>query len=305
MNLVNNVKKGVQTIVSGTQIFFGKGMMTRSAALSYYSVFALPPMLVIIINVFNKINIGGRRTEYVFNEIAAFAGESTAQSLENMVSQIKFFSEGGWEVYLSGALLIITATTVFAVIQESFNHIFEVKAEPSTWQGILKYLVSRILSLSLILGLAFLMLMSLVFDILLNIVKEYMFSAEWTEWLVTILGNVIIPLLLLSVFFSLMFKILPDVNLTFKHVWPSGLFTAILFIAGKYGIGYYVTNASYDSLYSNAASLVIILVWSYYGTSLLFIGCATLKARIDRKGILTNTSDFAKSNRKLEPTQNN
>ena len=293
MKVLTNTKKSLQIFIGGIGLFFKKGMFLRSAALAYYSVFALPPMLVLVVNMFNRLNIDGRKSEYIYNEISNLIGEQSADSLKSSVDQIDFFSSGGWQVYASGIILLVTATTVFSVIQKGFNHIFEVQAAPTTWQGVVHFLFSRFLSLSLIIGLGFLMILSLLLDIILNVFKEVLFSSVLTEWMITFTGNVLIPLLLLSLFFSVMFAILPDVKLRFRQVLPIGIYTAILFVAGKYAISFYVSSADYNTVYANAASLVIVLVWCFYGTSLLFLGCTSLKAKMDLEHQQEKTVSYA------------
>lgn len=293
MNTIQRIKRSWSVLKKTLAIFFDKGMMTQSAALAYYAIFSLPPMLVIVVRLINQFSLDNSNT-YVFEVMSSYIGEKSASALEEAITAISLFDESGWQVMLSGVLVLFTATTVFSVIQSGYNEIFEVKAELSTWQSIGQFLISRIISLSLILGLSFLLIISFALDIGLNVVKSVLVEEYISHWVFAVIGNVLIPFGLLSMFFALTFVALPDVRMSLSRVWPSALFTAFLITIGKYFISYYISTVEYDSVYSGATSFIVIMVWCYYGAAILFLGCAHLRSYLEEQDLEIKAASYSK-----------
>jgi membrane protein len=180
-----------------------------------------------------------------------------------------------------GALLF-GATTVFAQVQSSLNHFWGVVAKP-TRSGILLFVKTRLLSLGMVLIIGFLLLTSLVIGMGITAVIQY--AEDWIPVPPVLVASIDLAasLLITTLLFGMMFKVLPDVRLRWGDVWRGALLTAVLFVAGQYLISLYLTRAAPASTYGAAGSLVMVLLWVYYSSLILFFGTAVAKVAILRR----------------------
>ena len=269
-------------------------MISYAAALAYYAIFALPPLLLIILTSTKQLYFWGSSEVYIFDEIQALIGTEATNLLRQSMQKIATFDGGMWGIVISIAIIIFSSTSVFAVIQVSFNKIFNVKADPTVWKGIWLYLFRRVISLGLLIGFAFILVVSLIFNMAIHLFSDYLFGSTLSVALTDFMGSIVIPGIILTLFFALMLRFLPDVKIKFKHVWPGAIFTAVLFMIGKYAIGTYVGNSSFSNAYASASSLIVVLLWSYYSSILVLLGCAFLKSHMDRKEISIEPYPYAK-----------
>jgi membrane protein len=251
--------------------FMGNNGLKYSAALAYYTIFSLAPMLLIIIwtgsVVFGREAIEGR----VYSSIHEFVGETAALQIQDMISRISLQEDGTLAAIIGFATLLIGATVVFTEIQDTLNNIWGVKAKPK--RGLLKLALNRVLSFSMIIGIGFLMLVSLVIntmlsalsDLVRNIVPEAYFH-------LTMILNFLLTFVIITSLFVFIFKFLPDAKIRWKDVITGALATAVLFIIGKFGISMYLNFSDMGSAYGAAGSVVVILAWVYYSSIILFFG---------------------------------
>lgn len=279
-----NFLKNIWSIVkdTGTTFMDNKGLKL-SASLAYYTLFSLAPLLLLVISLagafFGKDAIEGS----VFSELNGLVGAEAAAQIQQVIKNMELSGKTNLSLIIGVVSLIIGATTVFGDIQDSVNKIWGVKAKPE--KGWLKLLKDRLLSGSIILGLGFLLIVSLVVNGMIAALDHIIQS--WLPDLSVIvftLSNLIVNFIVLSLLFGVIYKVLPDAKIKWKDVRAGALFTAALFMLGRYGIGVYIDKADVGSAYGAAGSLVIILIWVYYSAAILYFSAAFTKVFAVTKG---------------------
>jgi membrane protein len=247
-----------------------------SASLSYYTVFALGPLLIIIISLagifFGHDAVEGR----VYEHLKDVVGSDAALQIQNIITNLEQTQSTTTGAIVGGIILIIGATGVFTEMQSSINFIWSVKAKPKrSW---LKYLFNRLLSFSLVVGLGFLMLVSLIMSALLDILSDELVKSfpNYTVSLFRLVNSVVI-LIIITCLFAVIFKVLPDAIISWKDAFVGAILTAALFLMGKFLIGLYLGKAKLDITYGTAASIIIILSWVYYSALILYFGAEFTK----------------------------
>ena len=247
-----------------------------SASLSYYTIFALCPLLIIIISLtgifFGRDAVQGK----IYWQLNGLVGNEAALQIQNIISNIQNSQATTLGAAIGTTILVIGATGVFTEMQDSINYIWSVKAKPK--KGWLKFLINRLLSFSLIVGMGFVLLVSLVVSALLKILSgklEHFFSS-YTVYLFYMI-NWCITLVVIAVLFAVIFKILPDAIISWRDAIIGSAVTAALFLLGKFLIGYYLGKSNLDVTYGTAASIIIILSWVYYNALILYFGAEFTK----------------------------
>lgn len=251
--------------------FIEDDLFTNAAALAYYTIFSLPPMLLIVTyfatHFYDRETIETR----IFNEISKLVGEDGANQLLATMQRVGAFDDTWWSTIVGVGVLVFTATTVFVTIQNTLNRIFRVKPKPK--RGWLKMIFNRIISFALLLGIAFILLVSLVISAVISALSDRLanFFPDFAVYVANV-ASFVLPLVIITLLFGLFFKYLPDVRLRWRDTLAGALFTAILFSVGKYGIGFYVGTSNVGNLYDAAGSLLVILVWVFYASLIFLLG---------------------------------
>ncbi|ERM83288.1 ribonuclease BN [Rhodonellum psychrophilum GCM71 = DSM 17998] len=251
---------------------FGKSdSMIFSAGTAFYTIFSLPAFLIIILNIGSTFYKESRIKEEILSQVGELAGEESVATLENIMENITQSSGGMISNIIAIFVLGFSATTVFVSLQNAINHIWHIKAKPE--KGILKFIINRLLSFSMVASIGFILLVSLVLDALIIVLFTYFdyFLESVTVYLVSII-HLVLAQALLVVIFALMYKILPDAKVRWRDTWMGAFVTMILFAAGKYLIGFYMGNTDFASAYGTAGSLVVLLVWVYYSVVIFLFG---------------------------------
>lgn len=257
--------------------FSEDNVFKMSASLSYYTIFSMGPLLVIVISLagifYGKDAVEGK----LYGQLQGLVGSEAAIQIQNIIRNVQSESQGWIGAIIGLGVLIIGATTVFTEMQDSINRIWSVKAKPK--KGWLKFLKNRLLSFSLIVSLGFLLLVSLVLSALLDVLSDYLkaFLADYTVVLFFIINFAVI-FIIISSLFAIIFKVLPDAHIAWKDAFVGAGFTAVLFLLGKTGISIYLGNSNLGVTYGAAASIVIILTWVYYSSLILYFGAEFTKA---------------------------
>ena len=270
-----------------------------SASLAYYAIFSIPGLLIIIIwglsFFFGEEAIRGE----VSRQIQSFMGHDAAKSVEDMIAGALIDKENFFMKTIGVLTLIFGATTIFFQLQKSLNELWDVQAAPK--QAFVKLLLDRANSLGMILIIAFLLLISMVLSSIigwLNGYITYYFGLETFE-LVRII-NVILSFSVIVILFALMFKVLPDVEISWKSVWAGALLTALLFTLGKFLLSLYFENFKPTSAFGAAGTIILIMMWVNYTCMLVFFGAEFTKVYTYKKGFKIEPSKHAKwSNSKL------
>lgn len=242
-----------------------------SAALAYYTVFSLAPLLYIIINSLGLIFDKNKISSAIFTVLSDLIGREGAIVLEDSLVNL-VVNESSWFQNMLGILILVfTATTIFSTIQTGLNYIFRVKPKPKI--GILKFIKTRLLSFSIIVGIAFVLIMSLMMDAFINLTSDYLVEVlPNIEFVIALLNNYFLPFFVSLMFFSLIFKFLPDAIISWKDVVIGSFFTSFLLTVGRYFIGLYLGGSDLGNLYNAAGSIMIIFVWLYYSSFIFYIG---------------------------------
>jgi len=253
-----------------------------SAALSYYTIFALAPLLLIVLAVVSFILGDDAQQGKIFQQINDFVGSDAAALIQSLIQNLSVGKESFIASIIGIGTLVFAATKVFVEMQDSLNLIFNVKPKPK--RGWVKLLIDRALSFSIVLALGFLLVVSLLLNVIISVISTSLIHylpdltifglnlLDETTNVVLYIINTLITFIVLSVLFGCIFKFLPDVKIKWKDVRAGAFFTAILFMIGKWAIGLYMQYAAPASGYGAAGSIIIILLWINYTSSILFFG---------------------------------
>jgi len=253
--------------------FIDNKVLKLSAALAFYTLFSLPAMLIIVISV-SDIFYGRAAIEgTLYRQIAGFVGTDAALQIQQTIRGAALSDSSYFATVVGIITLLFGATSVFSEIQESINQIWKLKAKPRKGKGFLKLVVNRLLSFSLVISLGFLLLVSLLINGLMDLLITRLTSMfpELTVIVVYAL-NVIITFGITSLLFAMIFKVLPDARIKWSHVRAGAFTTAILFMLGKFLIGYYLGHSKLSSTYGTAGSVIVMLLWVYYSAMILYFG---------------------------------
>lgn len=263
-----------------------------SASLAYYTIFSLAPLLLLLISVAGAIFGKDAINNKVFGEINGLVGNEAAMQVQDMIKRISLSGKTTTAAIIGGVTLLLGATSIFAEIQDSINMIWKVKAKPK--RGWLKLIQDRLTSSSLIIGLGFLLIVSLIINGLVLSLGNLLtrFLPDITVIFIDIL-NVVIGFIVIAVLFGVIFKILPDVKIAWKDVRSGAIFTAILFMIGRFLIGLYISTTGTGSTYGAAGSLIVILVWVYYTAAILYFGAEFTQVYAEEKGIKIEPATYA------------
>lgn len=264
-------------IINAFSKFAEDNSFTWAAAISYYTIFSLPPILLVILYTTTIFYDEQSIRAAIFGQIGSLIGEKGANQISSTVDSLGVFEQEWWASVLGIGGVLITSTTVFITLQNALNQIFKVKAKPSK-AGWFKMLRDRLLSFTVLLGIAFILLVSLIVDALISafgdLLSEYFPNISLV--LVSV-ASVLVPLVIIAVLFSFLFKYLPDVDIPWRYTLHGAVITSILFALGKYAIGYYIGQSETANLYDAAGSILVIMLWVFYA-SLIFLFGAVITA---------------------------
>jgi membrane protein len=274
--------KKVLPILKGTFKEFGEDNVLRlSAALAYYAMFSIGPLLVIAVGVAGLV-LGQESVRHeIQQQLQSMLGENSAKTLGSMMSAQKHGSSLITTI-IGIVVLLFGAAGVFGQLQDALNTIWEVKSKPGT--GIWGFIRNRFLSFSMVLGVGFLLLISLALTTFLSAVTGSLGSKlPISEALAHIL-NFVVSFGVITLLFAMIFKYLPDVKVPLRKVWVGAIVTALLFTVGKYLLALYLGRASTTSSYGAAGSVIVILMWIYYASVILLFGAEFTQVYTNQTG---------------------
>lgn len=274
--------EGFQLLRQSAKEFSADNALKFSASLSYYTLFSLAPMLIIVLAV-SSVWLGQEAAEgYLYKQFEGLLGTAGALQVQELIRNAHVSGSTPLATTIGVATLIFGATGVFLEIQDSINSIWSLRVKPK--RGWLKFLQNRLLSFSLIVGIGFLLLVSLALSAMLTVVYDYVNArfgqAAWLSWTITNLINVCTVVLL----FAVVFKVLPDAKLKWRDVLMGSIFTAFLFLGGKWAINYYLSHSATLSIYGAAGAVVLIVLWIYYSSAILYFGAEFTKVYANKYG---------------------
>ncbi|WP_427157106.1 YihY/virulence factor BrkB family protein [Aliinostoc sp. HNIBRCY26] len=241
-----------------------------AAALAYYTVFSIAPLLIIVIAIAGAVLGEDAARGEIVNQIQGLVGREGAEFIETAIQNANRPQAGTIASIISVALLLLGATGVFTELQDSLNTIWEVQAKPG--RGVKNIVRQRFLSFAMVVSIGFLLLVSLVVSTILSAVVNYFTGLLPGIDFVWQLLNFVISFIVTTLLFGLIFKVLPDVKITWADVLIGAMITSLLFSIGRFLLGHYLGNSSFGSAYGAAGSVVVILAWVYYTAQILFFG---------------------------------
>ncbi|WP_372626074.1 YihY/virulence factor BrkB family protein [Arsukibacterium sp.] len=263
--------------------WLGSQAFIYAAALAFFTVFSIAPILVVVVAVVGLI-IGESAVQgQLFTQLESTLGPQAAGVVQTAVVNSQIDQSGIWPALIGIIATIVGATTVFAQMQQSLNQIWDVAPRPSK-NNLLLYLKSRLLSLTIILAIGFIMLVSLLLSVVLRSVMAY--AEGWLPvpgWMLVGM-ELILSLLVITLLFAAMFKILPDVLLSWRDVLLGALITAVLFTVGRSLISIYLAYTATASAYGAAGSLALLLLWVNYSSMILLFGASFTRAHLEGRG---------------------
>jgi len=273
---MKKLKKTFGLLKHTTIAFSDDNAFKLSASLSYYTVFALGPLLIIIISLaglfFGRAAVQGK----IYEQLNDVIGSKAALQIQEIITSVHHTHASSAGAVIGVIILFIGATGVFTEIQGSINFIWSVRAKPK--KGWLKYLLNRLISFSLVVGLGFLLLVSLTINAVLTLLSDHLAKLfpHYTVYLFSVVNTILI-LAVITGLFCVIYKVLPDAIISWKDALIGSIFTAVLFLAGKFLIGFYLGKSNMGITYGAAASIVIILTWVYYSSLILYFGAEFTK----------------------------
>lgn len=274
---LHNILKLYRIIRNAVVAFRKDNVIKLCASLSYYTVFSLPPLLLIIIAtsgyIFGEEAVQGQ----LFFEIQTLVGKNAAIQIQEIIKNLKLSNNNGIAAIIGMVILLFGATGVFSEIQSSINQIW--KTDTDKTNGILFFLKNKLMSLSMIASVSFLLIVCLIINTVLSLINnrlEY-FLKDSTVFAIQFI-NWIVVFMVINVLFTLIFSTLPYRKLKWKYIIVAAFTTSSLFMIGKYFIGIYIGNSQLISIYGAAGTLIVLLTWVYYSAIILYFGAEIARA---------------------------
>lgn len=292
--------KGIWEVLKNSFSGFSDDKVTKlGASLAYYTVFSMGPLMIVIISLCS-IFLGREAVEgEIYQQLNGFVGKETALQLQDIIKKAAVSGKTTIAAVVGIGTLIVGATSVFAEIQDSINTIWGLRAKPK--KGWLKLIQNRFLSFSVIISLAFVLLVSLAVTSVIDGVSDRL-QARFPDVTIVVfyVVNQLITFTVISLIFGVIFKVLPDAKIKWKDVRSGAMVTAVLFMIGKFAISFYINQSNVGGTYGTAGSLVVLLLWAYYSSMILYFGAEFTKAYAVKYGSAIHPNDYAVTIKEVE-----
>jgi membrane protein len=245
---------------------------SMGAALAYYTMFSVAPLLVIVIAMAGIMFGNDAAQGHVLAELRGLMGEEGARAVEDLLRSASDPEQSALAAVVGILTLLVGATTVFGELQSALDRIWRATAAATTSETLWRWLQTRLLSLGMILGIGFLLLVSLVMSAALAGLGVW-WGPLFGAWeMVLQVSNFIVSFAIVTLVFAMIYKYLPSVSIAWRDVWVGAAVTALLFTIGKLLIGFYLGRTSIASAFGAAGSLVVLLIWVYYSAQIFLLG---------------------------------
>ena len=279
----NKLKAGWELLKLTFTEWINDNTFEWSAALAFYTIFSIAPVLLIAVGVASFFLAPETATTRIVDEMEKLVGAQGANAVRQVIESSRGFGKGLWAVSVGIVTLITGATAVFGELQSALNRIWDVEAKPDRGV-IMSLIVDRLRSFSIAVCVGFLLLVSLVTSAVISGLQNYM-----NNWLPGVpwvwqTANTVSSFFVVAALFAMIYKFLPDVVISWKDVWIGAAVTALLFSTGKYLIGIYLGRTATTSAFGAAGSLVVLLFWVYYSALISFLGAEFTQVYARRYG---------------------
>jgi membrane protein len=262
-----------------------------SASLAYYTALSLAPLLVLAVSIAGLVFGEEAARGHIATELSNVVGEQAGKAIEMLLRNARSPEDGALGSLVGGTVLLFGASGVFGELQTTMNEIWKVTPKPG--RGLRDFVRQRFFSFACVLGVAFLLLVSLVMSAIIAALGRYFTETlPGGAWLWQGL-NFLLSLGIITVLFALIFKVVPDVEIAWRDVWMGATVTSLLFSLGKFALGLYLGRASVASPYGAAGSLVALVIWVYYASQILFMGAEFTQVYARLRGSRVAPSDHA------------
>ena len=275
--MASKIVQYFQLIREASSEFLDDNCTKLSASLAYYTIFSIGPLLLVIITV---LGFFYKRTDAVtgklFGELGKLIGQSEAAQLKTMIENISHQYHTTLFGIIGVLVLLFGATGIFSEIQSSINYIWSIKAKPK--RGWLKYITDRLLSFSLVIGMGFLLIVTLFINLIMDVLTDRLQSfMGHSDTLLLQAADLTLLFVVVTFLFAVIYKVLPDAKIYWKDALAGASFTGVLFLLGKFLITYYLTSSKTFNAYGAAASIILLLSWVYYTALILYFGAEFTK----------------------------
>lgn len=263
--------------------FMVNNSLRHAAALSYYTIFSLPPLLLIVITVASSIWDAEAVNGQIFAQMKGLVGADSAKFMQDSIAEFNKQQKSGWASIIGVGTLVFAATTFFVTLQESINDIWNLRVKPRS--GLWQFVRDRFLSFGLILSVALLLLISFVVSAVLSVFTDQL--QQWFPEVAVIfihLVDFIISLIITSLLFGMIYRFLPDAVIRWRDVGIGAVITALLFLVGKYLIAFYIAKSDPGSAFGAAGSAIVLLLWVNYSSLIIFFGAEFTQEFADAYG---------------------
>ncbi len=283
--------KKAWTIIKGTVTEFGNDRaVTLGAALAYYAMFSIAPLLVIIVGVAGLVFQDQNAQQKVVQQLQGVVGQKAAGMVQSMMSA-QHRGSSLIATIIGVIVLLLGASGLFGQLKTSLNLIWGVKPKPD--RGILGLVLDRLVSILLVLGIGILLMASMVLTSCISIFYREINQLIHLPGFVAQIINLVVSLGIITLLFAVIFKVLPDVRISWRNVWVGAFTTALLFVAGEYLLSLYLHRQGTTSSYGAAGSVVLLLMWIYYSSLILFIGAEFTQVYAQQTGARIEPGKFA------------
>jgi membrane protein len=274
------IKSFLNILGSSSRRWWKKDPFKQSAVIAYYAIFAMPGLLIMVISIGTLFLKRDVITGQLYTQISSIMGVETARQVQDMIISVSQTNKSLPATIIGLITVLLGATGVFVELQKALNVIWEVKAKPR--RAIFTLIRTRLFSFGLLLSIGFLLLISLTITTIIAVMGDWVLN-HWPNIVLIMFHvlNFIISFGVVMLLFALLFKILPDAEIQWKHIWMGSILTAFLFILGKTAIGFVLTKANPASAYGAAGSIVLILLWVSYSSMIFFYGAEFTRAYAD------------------------
>ncbi|MGF1515800.1 MAG: YihY/virulence factor BrkB family protein [Elainellaceae cyanobacterium] len=264
-----------------------------AAALAFYTIFSLAPLLILVIAIASLIFDQGTVRDQIMQQMEALIGNSGAEALSTVLDNAnRPGASSGWVAsIISVVLLLVGATGVLVQLQTSLNIVWNVTTRPD--MGVMGFVRKRLLSLGMIVCIGFLLLVSLVASSVISGLAGYLQGLMPGLDTLTQIANFVLSFGIITLLFASIYRFLPDVRIAWGDIWFGAAVTALLFSLGKYAIGVYLGNSSIGSAYGAAGSVIVLLVWIFYSAQIVFFGAELTQVYARRYGSKIEPNKYA------------
>ncbi len=278
---------------SAGQEFSNDKATTLAAALAYYTIFAIAPLLVIAIAIAGMVFGHAQAQAQIVGQLRAFMGNAGATAIEQMLANANKAHGSTWAIIIGVMTLLLGAAGVFMQLKQSLNTVWNVPQQKIAG-GIKGFIRERLLAFGMVFAIGFLLMVSLVVDAAISSFAKYASTTlpgGEKVWQGIQLG---ISFVVVAVLFAMMFRFLPDTRVRWRDVWFGSFFTSLLFIIGKYLLALYIGRSSMGSSFGAAGSIVVLLVWIYWSSNIFLFGAEFTQAHAQSRGEKLEASDRRK-----------